>query len=205
MSLLDDRTRVGYVVAAMAMAACIRVLGAQDSVTVGPRREVTLMQACAQAISQMKPEPGAIATCRSAVEAVDRAAAMTASDRRTVRGWLGDACLLASQWAEAITAYESALNVPASSGPDEIKAGELLSRMALVHTKLGDLDAADRRVATAATKVEGVKPSSPDQRRARAAALEAIYLVGATAKRLRGDVPAAEAFERKAAALNVQL
>lgn len=176
-----------------------------SSATVRARPEVTLMAECSGAISQMTAKPGAIATCRRAVEATDRSSATTPSDRRTVRIWLGDAHLFAGQWADAITAYEAASGVRVTSGDDDVKAGELLAKMGMAHLQLGDLEAADRRVAAAVAKVEGATASGAEQRRARDGSLDAIYRLGATIKRLRGDGPAAEALERKAAALSVPM
>jgi tetratricopeptide (TPR) repeat protein len=144
----------------------------------------------------------AIQLCRAAVEASDQSSVTTPYERRTVRGFLADAYMLGKRWSEAIAAYQSALTIDTKSGADEVNAGELLTKMAVAYTNLGDLEAADRNAASAVAKVEASMAAHPDQRKVHVDALRTIYSFSAQVKRLRGDAEAATMLERKAAALS---
>jgi tetratricopeptide (TPR) repeat protein len=174
--------------------------GTTNSVTIPARRDVTLMADCSRAVSQLAA-PGAIELCGDAVKATDGSSVTTAYERRAVRGWLADAYMLAKQWPEAITAYQSALGIDTKSDADDVNAGDLLIKMAVAYTNIGNLEAADRNAASAVAKVEASLAAHPDQRKLHVDALRTIYSLSAQVKRLRGDAEAATTLERKAAAL----
>jgi hypothetical protein len=175
--------------------------GTTNSITVLARRDVTLMADCSRVVSQLVAAPGAIQLCREAVEATDQSSATTAYERRAVRGWLADAYMLAKQWSDAIATYQSALAIDAKSDADEVDAGELLTKMAIAYTNVGDLATADRSASSAVAKVEASMAARPDQRKVHVDALRTMYSFSAQVKRLRGEEEAATTLERKAAAL----
>jgi tetratricopeptide (TPR) repeat protein len=187
--------------AAALMAASATHLGAQQSITVPGRKEVSLAADCSMAVSRLDGSVNTISLCRAAVEATDQSPATIAYERRAVRGWLADAYLLAKQPSEAIAVYQAALAIDTKSDADEVNAGELLTKMAIAYANLGDLEGADRSAASAVTRVEASLAAHSDQRDAHVDALRTIYSFSARVKRLRGDAEAAAALERKAAAL----
>jgi len=170
-------------------------------VTVGARKELVLMADCSRAVSGLSPAADPVQICRAAVDATDQSTVSTAEERRAVRGWLAQAYMLVKQWPDVITAGQSALAIVTTSDADQLRTGELFTRVAIAYANLGDFEAADRNAGSTAATVEQSMVAHPDGRREHVDMLRTIYVLSAGVKRLRGDADAAMAIERKAAAL----
>jgi hypothetical protein len=170
-------------------------------ITVGARQDLVLRADCSRAVTGLSATADPIQLCRAAVDATDQSAVSTAEERRAVRGWLADAYMLVKQWPDVITACQSALSIVTKSDADQLRTGELLTRVVIAYANLGDFEAADRNAASAAATVERSMAAHPDERREHVDILRAIYVLSAQVKLLRGDGDAAMTFERKAAAL----
>ena len=179
-------------------------LGAQVSITVPGRKDFTLSNDCQLAVNRSDASTATIELCRAALEATDQEPAADLSDRRDVRIALGNAYLLAEQWANALSAYQAAQAIAAKPDLDDARAGEFLADMALAYMLTGDLEAADRNATAALPRMEAAMAAHPTQRSRYVESLRTLYEFARLLKLRLGDVAGAAAIERKAAALGIR-
>ena len=184
------------------------VIGAQgqptprtsSSVTVGPSRDVSLLEECSRAHVTQDGSPKAIQTCRDAVAAADEAGA-AAFAPRAARSFLGDVYLFAKRWSDAVTAYQSALGLTKGSDVTDFDTGEILTKKGFAQQNLGDLVAADASLVSAVATLQASIASHADQRQKHEAALRTALVLHARVKELRGDDVAAQALRKRSDSL----
>ena len=180
--------------------ALIRNSSGSASSTVPGQRDVVLLADCSRALTTRDGSPQAIQTCRDAVAAAD--ASGVASKRSSARSFLGDVYMFAKQWSDAVAAYQAALSVVTPSEAGDLRSGDILTAIAIAQGNLGDFAAADRSATSASAKLQASMTAHPESRGQYASTLRSTLLVHARIKQALGDVEAAKAIERTAAALD---
>jgi hypothetical protein len=160
---------------------------------------LALLNDCSRALSRQDGSPRAVQTCREAVAAADEGT--DAFARGWARGFLGDVYMFAKRWSDAVTTYQSALEMTTAADADGLKTGELLAKLAIAQANLGDLAAADRNAESAAATLNGSMSAPSENPEKHLTTLRSTLLFHARIKQLRGDTAAARDLDRRADSL----